>query len=374
MSLDMLSPPRNRLSYSKLRTYMECPKKYYYQNVDKYREKNRSSALCFGSAVDKAIEGKLKNSEINEIELFDAIWENQDVNGVVVALHNSLNVDYSYYDFDADLLLPEDISYMYSRAQDLVSDLAQSHSAIEVYEAVKNRKKQQEHKKIEDGELLYFNYCSWISLRRKGHMMINAFFNEVFPRFKQVLQVQPKISLKNEEGDEVVGYADLVAIWETGEEVVFDVKTSSVPYAKDSVKTSAQLTIYAHAMDKHTAGYIVLGKKLEKINIKSCSECGFKPDNNRAKTCTNILTSTSARCGGDWIEEKSMRVPIDVIIDNIPGRTEDIVIENIEEMNRGINSGIFMRNFNACNGMFGRCPYYDICYKNDASGLTRGDR
>jgi hypothetical protein len=67
-----------------------------------------------------------------------------------------------------------------------------------------------------------------------------------------------------------------------------------------------------------------------------------------------------------------MRASSQVIVNDIPDRLEEIVIENMDAVNMALKSGVFIRNFDSClrfNGMV-RCNFYDKCHSNTNEGLV----
>jgi hypothetical protein len=55
----------------------------------------------------------------------------------------------------------------------------------------------------------------------------------------------------------------------------------------------------------------------------------------------------------------------------VPRKTEEIVLENFDNTNEAIKSGVFTRNFNSCTNHFGGlCPYYKRCFFGDDTGLV----
>lgn len=356
----------NRLSYSALRLFSECGQRYKYHYVDRLRERVRSGALFFGTAFDKAIEASLQNPSCNEKEVFDKVWLEQDLNGVMTNLSTSTEVVYAQSDMDWELLTEEDMRHLNAKCAE--ADIPVD--AEEVFAGVATKKKSVGLANINPRHVAIYNLANWMSLRRKGHVMLEAHRTQIMPKIKAVKATQAKIELSAGE-DSLIGYADAVLTWETDEDIIFDYKTSSRDYEEDSVLTSPQLTIYAHSLGIKKAGYIVFNKQISKNRTKVCATCKFDGTGSRAKTCTN--EANGSRCGGEWTETIRPEARVQIIIDTIPERTEDIVVDNIDMINKAINAGIFVRNFNACKGTFGLCPYYKVCYNNDCSGLEKLD-
>lgn len=355
----------NRLSYSQVRLYQECGKKYEYTYIQKYREKVKSGALFFGTSFDKAVEAVLEDPSIDETEVFDKWWTNQDLNGKMTYLPESIAVVYSATDFDADLLTEDDIKFLTAKC----TEMKLEGTVLEAYTACATAKKQKAFRHFKETENKFLNLCNWVSLRRKGHLMLVANRKVVMPKIKKLLGTQIKVELKNDDGDTLLGYADMHCIWEDGREVVFDYKTSASDYPEDSVLTKPQLPIYCHAMDVAHGGYLVFKKQIRKNRIKVCESCGFNGSGGRHKTCSAEVEGK--RCGGAWKETISPEADVQILIDKIPERTEEIVLENIAEVNKAIKGGIFVRNFNSCEPGYGSCAFKNLCFKNDDSDLEK---
>jgi hypothetical protein len=361
----------NRLSYSQLRLYSECGQKYKYYYIDRIRETTKSGALFFGSAFDKAITAVLQDRSVNEKEVFDKVWQTSDINGKHIDIPTSLSVVYAASDFDSDLLMEEDTQFLCAKAVELVPALYSecNYELVDTYSACASHKKQRAFKRWPENENRFLNLCNWLSLRRKGHLMLDAHRKHILPRYKSIIATQKKIELDNGKGDILIGYPDLIAEWDDGRTIVFDYKTSASEYEADAVLTSTQLTIYSHSLGISTAGYLVFRKQIIKNRIKICSVCGNNGSGARHKTCANEVGGK--RCNGAWNETISPEVEIQILIDDIPARTEDIVLENIEACNKGIHEGVFVRNFNSCKNGYGNCPYLKKCFQGIDDGLEK---
>jgi hypothetical protein len=360
-----------RLSYSQVRQYSECGKKYEYNYILRLREKVKSGALFFGTAFDQAIEAVVKNPSISEKDIFDKVFSNQELNGRNVYLPDSTLVVYAATDYDGDLLTDSDRQFLTAKAKELLPELfiECGEDIEELYKKCATFKKQKGFRHFRTEENQFLNLCCWFSLRRKGHLMLDAHRKEVLPKITKVVGTQVRVDLVNSEGDALLGYADLIAHWmDEDQPTVIDYKTSASEYAEDSVLTSPQLAIYSHALNIPKASFIVFRKGILKNKVKICSKCGFDGSGSRAKTCTN--DNAGKRCGAEWTETIKPQVDIQIIRDTIPKRTEQIVMENIDQANKGIKAGVFIRNFAACDN-FGGCPYRNKCFKNSDDGLEQ---
>jgi hypothetical protein len=351
----------NRLSHSQVSKFQQCGKAYEFWYVKKIRPTKMRSALMFGSALDKAIgvllkpdEDKTKTPE----QIFSYFWRFQDVNGENTYLPDNPNLVYAKSDFDKDLLTSEDIKKL-GVSKETIIELAEKRNA-------------QGFDNLSQDEKTLCNEAFWMCLHNKGLYMIDAFRKKVMPRLRKIHSTQEFIELDNGE-DKVIGYIDIVAEVEGhNEPIVLDLKTSAVHYEEDSVVTSPQLSLYVHAVSEKyqtkKAGYIVLNKNVIKNRIKICKKCNHDGSGGRHKTCNNDIDGV--RCNGDWNETVSPEVYVQFLIDAIPEATENLVLDNIDDINTSIKTGHFTRNLNACTNTYGGvCDYINLCYRNSMKGL-----
>ena len=287
------------LSYSASQKYQMSPMSYYLHYLLKLRPEKVGSALVFGNAVDVAVNTMLKNKMKGEKKdpkkMFDYAWKEEKINGKKVNLRTTDLVKYSKSDYDESILTEED------------------------------------EKLIESGV-----NKNWVSLRRKGMMILDAYEEQIMPRIKEVIAVQKYVSLKNDHGDSFVGWIDFICRWEDDKIYIVDNKTTSIKYKEDSVSNSPQLATYfegtVEEVNPDGAMYIAIPKKFRK--------------------------------------RKKPLIPIDVITGNIG---EELINKTFEEYDNTLH-GIKMGHF-PCTGcrenVFG-CPYKNYCESGgeDLSGLV----
>lgn len=375
---------KNRLSHSACNQYMSCPKKYYYHYVEKLRTVEQSAALLWGSSVDTAISTVLIDVKWQNVDylaqeyeiVFRNAWRRGMVNKVMVDLMDNENIVYAATDYDPELLTYADLEaahVMLSKGgkYEGVYTARMPTDCLEAVDAVRNRKEANGWENLSIPERQFYNYMHWVCMYTKGMLLIKKYIEQIVPKIKNVLAVQRQIDLTNEEGDSVIGYVDAVLEWEDGRVVVFDNKTAARAYEWDSVLTSPQLALYVHALENEfktrTAGFIVMSKQIDKQRVKTCKSCGHVAES-RAKTCD--ATINGKRCGGEWNEKIDPQARIDVIISDIPARTEEIVLENYMDINHMIKQEVFPRNLNACDRPFA-CPFKNLCWKGQQGSLIK---
>lgn len=360
----------NRLSHSAVSTYQSCPKKYEFHYLHKLRTIETTGALLFGTAIDKSIELLVNGyKEKSDQLLFTELWEHQFINNVRTYIPTSLNVVYSDTDYDEELLTSIDIQFLQTTYGSNVLDQVKE---------IQKEKKIKSFKGLNVNQKKILNHANWLSLRNKGIYMLQAFREYVAPKIKKVLGTQLKIELKNNTGDSIIGYVDLVCEYEGYDKpVIIDFKTSSIEYSKDSVATSPQLTIYRNHLapdynDTRYAGFIVFDKRIRKNKIKTCDKCGKDGTGQRHKTCDNNINNV--RCNGDWIEKLDPKCYVSIIIDEIPMHFESIVLDNYEQINQLIKSGVFVRNLQSCQMAWGPCQFKKLCFNGKDDSLIVVDK
>ena len=264
-----------RLSFSAREKYEQCGYKYYLHYVMRYRSSLLSSALAFGNALDLALNELLIGKD-NFHDVFDSEWSK----------YKDVTIDYYKSDLDSSLL---------------------NTSEKELPLAEQN----------------------FISLRYKGHKLLDAYQAEIFPKIKKVISIQEEVTIKgyDENGEEtedsIYGKLDLIAMIEaedgTVHHALLDNKTTSEPYAKNSVQTKDQLALYASGFpDIQSFGYLTLNKK----NFKT-----------------------------------------QIILDNINEERRDEVLTKFIATLDKIKDNVFDKNLKSCYAFGRRCEYYSHCHK-----------
>lgn len=359
----------NRLSHSSVTKFQDCPQAWKFHYRERLRVVAQSGALLFGSAVDAALTALVKGATPEDvIATFERAWSFQEVNGTMTALPRSVNVVYAESDFDQDLLTDEDRQVLIDtyKLDDLGAALKTVYDEKDYFGFVH----------LPDDRKEFLNHANWLSLYRKGLLMIEACRRDVLPNIEEVLSVQKYVELANTDGDRIIGFADIVVRWKGIERpVVLDWKTSARDYEKGAVLVSPQLTLYVHALyeeyQTRWAGFIVFKKRMEKTTTKVCSKCGQDGTGKKHRTCD--IEYDGERCKGEWSATYAFKANTQILIDEIPEQTESIVLENMDYINQAIKNGIFHRNFNSCIKAWGKCPFYNKCYRADDSGLVQLD-
>jgi len=345
----------------------ECAKSHYYWYQMGYRPVTQSAALLFGSAVEAGInELVLGKSDAEVRAAFDKKWSFQEINGVYTHLPRCKDIVYAESDFDDDLLTADDRKLIETTfgITDLNMEIAR------VYED----KKYAGFLAMPDDRKEFLNFINWVCLYRKALYMFDAVRENILPLITEVLSVQERIEIQgydaegNPTDDSILGFIDMVVrLKDVPYPVVLDWKTSSREYDPDSVRLSTQLSVYVHAISEkyentRFAAYGVLQKHMTKTTRKICTKCGADGSGKKHKTCDAEINGE--RCHGVWDITITFKARVNLLVDQIPEHTENIVLENMAQFNQLIKNGIFIRNFNACDKPWGRCPFFAMCREN----------
>lgn len=254
-----------KLSHSKAQKYLECPKRYDYHYNKGIREKLLGSPLFFGTAFDEAVEvllltkkAKLTEKEKEKLEkgamsVFKDKLSLVRYNSEWVKPKESSLVSYSKADFDVGVLKEEDFKEIGHG-----KDFCQEH--FNWYHFHKGTSE------VTEDDLKLLNTITWYCLYRKGEMLLEAYLEQIIPQIKEVISIQRKVSLPNDEGDEIIGYIDIELIFEDEPETIYTVdnKTSSKPYKPIDLDESDQLHTYAEFNGHTSIAYIVAEKNIRK--------------------------------------------------------------------------------------------------------------
>jgi len=357
----------NRLSHSAINRYKMCGESYRLHYVERIRPNGTSSALLFGAALDEALNVLLTvGNESSAEEVFEQSFRKQTINGKEIDIPTSTLVAYSKTDYDKDLLTKDDV--------EILKTFAEAGGISEYTDHISARVKLNKKESLTEVEQSFLNYASWLSLRRKGLLMIQAYRIKVLPEIEEVYEVQKEFNLKNGDGDSVVGLVDLIAKVRGHGVVILDNKTAGRPYERDSARNSEQLALYLHELEEQyktrKVGYIVLLKNVNKNKVKICKSCGADGSNSSHTTCNVMMNGK--RCKGEFTITIDPEIDVQIIIDEMPEDVEAVVLDNVDTVNTLITDKVFQKNTECCEKWFGqRCAYYNLCHGGSEEGLTR---
>lgn len=356
----MTQLPVLRISHSAVETWKECPEKYYYKYVRKFRSIETGASLAFGIALENGVNCLLlghRDNNLDEARGNYLKWFMEGEKGWRKVFDNS-NIKYStkLTDLDLSLFQKEDLELISTWEDSLNVSSKEAISAI----------KQRAFKKVTKEQQKLFERLCWLTMKTKGELLLKHFESEVLPKIKKVLAIQLKIE-GNVEGKDVIGYVDAILEIEGFDfPIICDIKTAALKYDDDSVSLSPQLTLYTAALSESfpegLAGFIVFNKALGKDSV--CSKC-HKPKEKGSmhRTCAR---GGKNRCGGAWLT--TPKPNIQIIVDKITQKKQDKFMFAFSEAARGIEAGIRGMNLNACF-KWGICELYEACHNDNFDGL-----
>jgi hypothetical protein len=366
-----------KTSYSQNSLYNECSKAWWWKYVQKLESPEEGASLFFGSAIDTAIMALLEKDP-NYEQLFLKNMQKQFAYGKATQIFDNDDIVYSYSDFDADILTPQDFSQLEIWAKDL-GFISQTYTPnndelINVYKACVALKKNP-YKAFKPENKTFFNRASWLSLQRKGLLLIESFKKDFYPKITKVLATQQRASITDPNtGDSIVGIIDMVLEIEGyNKPIIFDLKTAARPYTEDQIDLTTQLTLYAGMQGNNyntdLVGYVVLCKNINKDKVSTCKNCG-NLKSSRHKTCDKDINGS--RCNGDWDEKIVPNPQVQVLIREKTQQQINDLFLDIGNIILAMKQKIVYKNTSKCTNWYGgTCAYYNACHKNDLSGLVK---
>jgi len=315
------------LSFSGYKRFTECPKKYEYYDIDKHRPEQLSSALIVGSIIDECVGAILKG-------------EDYDLNSMIEE-NTFKEMSFFTNDLDLDLI---DLNFLENHARDLgwtgTDDIGTVLKGLLA-----------DQKNLSAGQTSLLATAVWESLHIKITAMLASFNKWILPQIKNASDIQ----LHLDDG-KTHGYLDFTAELKDGRKVLFDLKTSSMPYSDDAVLKSPQLSLYAAMHNYEYAGFIVLCKNLNKNKIKTCIPCGTKEKGGNRKNCATCKEPL------DVVMEPTSFSQL--LVSKVPEHNKSLTKEALYDTIKCIDNGIFPRNLNSCFNQYGQeCPYVSTCWK-----------
>lgn len=365
-------------SYSQNNTYKTCPKHWHWSYVKRLKSPDQSAALYFGSAVDDAVMANLEG-KANYMEVFYSRWTTARGygNNPDIQLFDNTTVGFSSKDFDKDLLKPEDYVEMTKWLKSLRLTRLNS-DPLALFDLIQKNKRNP-YKKISENQLKYYNRCCWLSMKRKGEILIDSFITNFKPKIKKVHSTQKSGRLSHN-GHTVFGYLDFIAeIDGYDKPIIFDLKTAARPYTQSKIDLTEQLTLYYAMAGKEyntdLVGYVVLSKEINKNEKYTCKNCGnVRTAGKRHKTCDVMVTDAkgkSKRCHGEWDIQTEIDPQVQVLIQQKSQRDKDELLKDYSNIMKAMDDKIVYRNTDKCTNWYGgTCPFYNACHSDDLTGLV----
>lgn len=335
------------ISYSSILRFKTCPRKYWLSK--QYKNKTLFSSFQFGKAFENAVEVLLLGKSLEEaIELFNEQWKTlppDNYNGEIEVFDN-LSIEYYASDIDLNC-----IGMAESVAQEWCLELQETDDYLHTYKFLLK-----EGVETED-EKRFMNRLAWLSLQVKGHLMLEAFHDDILPNITKVISIQEEVEFVTHNGAIKKGFIDLIAEYKGyNKPIIFDLKSAAFPYSLHKLHTSEQLIGYVLAkeeeLDTNLMGYLVILKK--PVLKKFCSECQLEKTSMKKKC---------VECGSSKFDSK-LKCGTQILIDEVPEYRLDGLVEDDEQTVKAIEAGIDYKNPDSCMMFNKPCEFYDICHNN----------
>lgn len=375
------------LSHSAFEKFKTCPQMYKLHYLDRLRSEKKGSALLFGNALDEALNvllsTKLDNppdTATDDLERlkqgFEYHLSHAKVGDEIIDIRTDHVIEYYTSDFDDKLLLEEDWEKLeqFIKLAGYISDPDDPNSGppdpLDLFEEIKQNIK--DKRKIDATDQSYFNYASWLTLKNKGHLLLELYKEEIMPQIKRVVSIQKKVELPNEQGDVITGYIDFEAEF-VGKEGIYTVdnKTSGSNYKKSDINEKGQLPLYDEFTQNGKAAYVVLLKKIGFLKEKTCQKCGAVTTRN-VKKCAEGGKGKD-RCNGEFDIVEVVNPKYQILFDEIDEGKKDLLFEEICDILEKIEEGDFPQDrSNQCFQYGKPCIYYNYCRSNPMDPDTEG--
>lgn len=354
------------MSHSRINAFKTCPEKHALRYIDRVKPIEQGASLAFGSAVDTALtallRAKKKGSDARIPDNFNFVkyvFEEDEKYG----WKHSFDVDKNRYtssDYNASVFTEADLKTIAKWESEL---------GITQKDAVSGQK-QRKYKPFKGNTLKLYNRLAWLSLLRKGHLMLEAFLRDIYPNIREVIAVQHRIDGDVEGVASVIGYIDLICMYgEYEKPLILDIKTASSPYDESNcIDLSEQLHLYTGAVGEELGstltGFIVLLKNPSRGETV-CSKCGHIKDS-RHKTCNNEVDGE--RCAGEW-KDGPLIGDTQFILKELDWDTIKSFLQDFNNCVKVASTGIRYKVRDRCLD-YGMCDYYHLCHYGDTSKYT----
>lgn len=285
-----------KTSHSQNNTYITCPTHWHMSYNERWTNPIEGSSTYFGSAVDAAV-GEMLEGKQDWLKTFYDRWNKSWSFGKSTQIFDNPDIIYGHKDFDQYVLEPKDYPQLeiWAKSLNLMGQGAtpSPDDLVALYKTCAEIKKNP-YKHITPDQLTYFNRASWLSMKRKGKVLLNAFHTQFYPKVKKVLATQQRATIKDAAtGDSITGFIDMVLELDGYDKpIIFDLKTAGMPYDQSDMDLTQQLTLYSAMKGAEyktdLVGFVVLCKNIPKKTVNTCASCGHIKSG-RHKTCDNVI-------------------------------------------------------------------------------------
>jgi hypothetical protein len=334
----------------------------------------QGASTFFGSAIDAGVTAMLEQNP-DFLKVFYDRWNKAFNFGKSTVIFDNPDIVYGNKDFDSDVLEAKDEPQMVTWATQLkLAPGTNKEQCIALFKDIANKKKNP-YKSVTKDEMIYFNRMCWLSMKRKGKILLSSFQQQFMPKVKRVISTQGRAQIQDPNtGDTITGFIDMVLeIDGYDKPVIFDLKTAAKPYTQQDIDLTQQLTLYAAMKggeyNTDLVGYVILSKDIQKNQISTCKSCGHIKTSSH-QTCNNTIAAK--RCGGEWDEKTTLEPQVQVLVEKKDSNQINDLLMDYGNIILAMKQEIVYKNTSKCNNWFGsQCPYFNLCHKGDATGLTK---
>jgi hypothetical protein len=417
-----------KLSHSRVEKYLSCPRSHELYYNKKIRPTTTTSALYFGGKLGLVLAGICLRKKVGDyiddefeqvtkalkpFEYFDELLETVEINGVEEELAYSPNIRYYRKDFNRSILTEDDVAEISDYAKELGLFLGERPATFDdfIEEYLSNQ--------VHDTDILSFlNLHFFLSLRRKGQMMLHEFLYRFFHKIVAVhsiereIQIDMSLAVDEPYTDSMIGFIDIECDYKLCEEydkkilkMSRDLEDEYYKFVKRRVSLEkAQQTAHKEEMEDIVVELNELYKKMAKNN-KEYADClkygdiikltgDFKTSSTRYGTKKLTESSQLARynfvaqnpyqgyivfvktlkCPKNGLRKGELHSEIQVLFGNRDEELENAVLDEDEVVLEKIEAGEFPKiDEKSCQRIYGaRCPYYNYCWDNkNMQNLTK---
>lgn len=356
------------ISYSSYEKWSTCEKLWQLHYIDKIRPNSTTSALFFGGAVGQVWQAlALSKKEDLTTEEKKEVERAKDWKKMFHSLLHKVQIEYQnveptdprvfYYkgDWDSELLNQGDWIELDNYANKLGLILPNGNPLA--YDDLEPRYPFG----LTQDEIRYMNLHYFLSLGRKGEMMIESFIKDILPNIVKVYAIEKplKIDMSLESAkpmtDVLTGFMDMVCDFRVTDaklagnlgieigsvvKVLFDNKTSSTRYGSKCLEEKPQLNIYNYCESSDYIGYLVAVKEIKRPKI--------------------------------GVRKGEVFADIQVVLGKSSETISNAILDGVNTMLDSVSKNEFKPNYDVCTRVYGRkCPMYDYCKNGDMTGLVK---
>jgi hypothetical protein len=348
------------LSYSGASAFKACPEKFYLSKD--WKAKGNPAYFPFGSAIECGVTVAIEERNREKmIAAFVRNWQAEKADNPEQSkpVFDNWEVEYSAGDVDLDIFDEEETIRLDQWATEIYDDETRTWQTeiFRIFGLIKEKQKLN----AEDDK--FYKRCAWLSMKKKGEIMLNSFFDGDLKKIKGLVEIdgkpaaQIRIDIPSDTGDNILGFVDYIVELTDGTIMILDCKTAAAEYPDHKILTSEQLKVYAVALEQKLGfipeiGYLVLLKKLE--ITKACDACGAVRENSKLQNCV--------ACGKGKYTKKSFKGGSQFIRRKVKEDELDDQLDDYSQVADAIRNKVRYKNPENCFAFGRQCEFYNYCH------------